>query len=173
MRAALLVCAALVVLDATGCATAAAPVPDTKETRRPRPKRIAQPTPEPDEPHVVEGPDPEPPAEDAPPEGDEPFEEGVASYYADMLSGNKTANGERYRPDKRTCAHRTHAFGTILEVKALSTGRTSTCRVNDRGPFAKARVLDVSKKVAKELGMIGPGILKVRVKQAHASGDPG
>ena len=164
----LIVCALLGTVG-VGCATAPDPLPSKQSQRRPRAKRVIEP---PEPPQLVEGPDPEPP-EAPPPEGDEPFEEGVASFYADMLSGNKTANGERYRPDKRTCAHRSHPFGTILEIKALSSGRTSTCRVNDRGPFAKSRVLDVSKKVARELGMIDAGVLRVRVKQAHSSSDPG
>ena len=163
----LIVCALLGTVG-VGCATAPDPLPSKQSQKRA--KRVIIEEPEP--PQLVEGPDPEPP-EAPPPEGDEPFEEGVASFYADMLSGNKTANGERYRPDKRTCAHRSHPFGTILEVKALSSGRTSTCRVNDRGPFAKSRVLDVSKKVARELGMIDAGVLRVRVKQAHSSSDPG
>lgn len=170
----LLASARVVVVSAlvSGCATAPAPLPAPVTVRQRAARVIAPPAHEP-EPLVVEGPEPEPPAEAPPPEGDEPFEEGMASYYADMLSGNKTASGERYHPDRRTCAHRTQPFGTVLEVTATGSGRTSTCRVNDRGPFAKGRVLDVSKKVARELGMITPGVLRVRMKQAHSSGDPG
>lgn len=168
MRA-LIVCVLLVAVGG-GCATAPEAVPSSTQEPRKRRKKRVKPV---EAPLVVEGPDPEEPAEEAPPEGEEPFEEGMASYYADMLSGNKTANGERYRPDKRTCAHRKHSFGTILEIQVVATGRTSTCRVNDRGPYAKSRVLDVSKKVARELGMLDPGVLRVRVKQSHSSSDPG
>ena len=103
----LIVCALLGTVG-VGCATAPDPLPSKESQRRPRAKRVIE-APEP--PQLVEGPDPQPP-EAPPPEGDEPFEEGMASYYADMLSGNKTANGERYSPDKRTCAHRSHPFGT-------------------------------------------------------------
>src|SRR5688572_5771700 len=75
--------------------------------------------------------------------------EGPASFYADMLAGNKTASGERYSPEARTCAHRKLPFGTKLRITAVGTGKTSSCRVNDRGPFVPGRVLDVSKRVAK------------------------
>lgn len=93
-----------------------------------------------------------------------PIEEGLASYYADSLAGNRTANGERYKPEAETCAHRTHPFGTRLEITAVASGKTARCRVNDRGPFVKGRVVDVSRRLARELGMIGPGILVVRVR---------
>ena len=101
----------------------------------------------------------------------EPAEQGVASYYADSLAGHKTANGERYRPELATCAHRTHRFGTRLVVTAVGSGRTAECRVNDRGPWVKGRVLDVSKSVAKELGMIGPGVLEVRIEAAQGGAE--
>jgi rare lipoprotein A len=98
--------------------------------------------------------------------GESPAEEGLASYYADMLAGNRTASGERYRPADRTCAHRTHAFGTLLVVTAVESGKSATCRVNDRGPFVSGRVVDVSKKLAEELGMLKAGVIKVRVEVA-------
>ena len=97
---------------------------------------------------------------------DGPVEEGLASYYADMLAGHPTASGEKYKPELRTCAHRTQPFGTVLKVTVIKSGRSSTCRVNDRGPNTKKRILDVSKKVARELGMVGPGVLQVRVRAA-------
>jgi rare lipoprotein A len=152
------------------CATAqVAPTP-TAEKRK---KKRAKPKPAPDEPIVVEGPGEEETPDGPPPEGEYPWEEGMASFYADSLAGNKTASGERYRIDRRTCAHRTLPFGTVLEITAPSTGQSTTCRVNDRGPFAKQRVLDVSKKCARELGMVDAGVLRVRFRQAHDSGDPG
>jgi rare lipoprotein A len=157
------------------CATApvSPPVSQPVEKRAPRPKaQKKKPARAPEAPLVVEGPADEEPPDGPPPEGEDTWEEGMASFYADSLAGNRTASGERYRIDRRTCAHRTLPFGTVLEVSA-SNGRTTTCRVNYRGPFAKGRVLDVSKKCAKELGMIAAGVLRVRFKQAHDSGDPG
>jgi rare lipoprotein A len=156
---------------AGACATAQVTPTPVGEKRT---KKKKKPKPAPDEPIVVEGPAEEEPADGPPPEqGDTPWEEGMASFYADMLAGNRTANGERYRIDRRTCAHRTLPFGTILEITAPSTGKSTTCRVNDRGPFAKQRVLDVSKKCARELDMIDAGVLRVKFRQAHDSGDPG
>lgn len=87
----------------------------------------------------------------------------MASYYANRFEGRRTASGERYRRKLATCAHREHPFGTILVVTAVKTGKSTTCRVNDRGPYKKSRVLDVSKSVAKALDMLGPGVLEVRV----------
>ncbi|HEY1100152.1 MAG TPA: septal ring lytic transglycosylase RlpA family protein, partial [Myxococcota bacterium] len=81
--------------------------------------------------------------------------------------------GERYRKKLATCAHRTHPFGTILVVTAVDSGKTATCRVNDRGPWKQTRVLDVSRAVAKTLGMLGPGVLTVRVEvQAAPTSEP-
>jgi rare lipoprotein A len=90
-------------------------------------------------------------------------EEGVASYYARRFEGRRTASGERYRSKLHTCAHREHPFGTILLVTAVETGKQVTCRVNDRGPFKKSRVLDVSGALARQLGMLGPGVITVRL----------
>jgi len=89
--------------------------------------------------------------------------EGVASFYHDSLAGNLTANGERYDPDAATCAHRRLAFGTWLEVTSVSTGASARCRVNDRGPFVAGRILDVSRSVARKLGMLDKGVLRVRI----------
>lgn len=174
-----LIYAALLVLAGISlgaCATtppAASPpvVVEKKKTKRPKAKKPPAVVEEP-APVVVEAPAEEVPPEPPPPESDIPWEEGMASFYADSLAGNRTANGERYRIDRRTCAHRTLPFGTVLEVYAPSTGRSTTCRVNDRGPFAKQRVLDVSKKCARELNMIDAGVLRVKYRQTPGSGDP-
>ena len=92
-------------------------------------------------------------------------EEGIASYYADALHGRTTASGQRYDREKRTCAHRKHAFGTILEVEVVDTGRKVECRVNDRGPFVQGRVIDVSHVMARELDLVERGLAKVRVRK--------
>jgi len=62
-----------------------------------------------------------------------------------------------------TCAHRTLPFGTRLHVRNLENGRTVVVRVNDRGPFVKDRIVDLSRRAARELGMIGPGTARVRI----------
>jgi len=90
--------------------------------------------------------------------------EGVASYYHDVLAGRRTANGELYDPQARTCAHRTLKFGTIVVLEDLDTGRTTRCRINDRGPFVGGRVLDMSKRVARDLGVLERGLARVRIR---------
>ncbi|MDA7946927.1 MAG: septal ring lytic transglycosylase RlpA family protein, partial [Hyphomicrobiaceae bacterium] len=79
---------------------------------------------------------------------------GIASWYQ---MGTKTANGERYNPDGMTAAHRTLPFGTIVEVKNLRNGRTVRLRINDRGPFIRGRIIDVSRGGARVLGLMGSG----------------
>lgn len=81
---------------------------------------------------------------------------GLASWYAE---GKQTANGERFNPDGLTCAHRSLPFGTQLRVSY--NGRSTVCRVNDRGPFIRGRVLDLSRGTARALGMLGAGVVRV------------
>lgn len=92
--------------------------------------------------------------------------EGGASYYHDSLAGRVTANGEKYDPEMKTCAHRSLPFGTVLVVENVASGKKSSCRVNDRGPFVGGRLIDVSKQVAKDLGMISRGVIRVRIRVA-------
>jgi rare lipoprotein A len=101
-------------------------------------------------------PDPGPPAA---------FEEGVASYYGRAHHGRRTASGERFDMLAMTCAHREHAFGTRLRVTDLATGRSVVVRVNDRGPFARGRVVDLSLAAARELGIVERGVARVRVER--------
>ena len=91
-------------------------------------------------------------------------EEGIASYYSRALEGRSTASGEPYRGAAATCAHRTHSFGTRLRVTSLRTGTSVLCRVNDRGPFVKGRIVDLSLHLARELGIVEQGIARVRVE---------
>jgi peptidoglycan lytic transglycosylase len=85
---------------------------------------------------------------------------GLASFYQ---HGSRTANGEKFDPRKLTAAHRTLPFGTRLKVTDLSTGRSVTVRVNDRGPFIPGRIVDVSHSAAESLGMTGRGLAKVKL----------
>lgn len=91
-------------------------------------------------------------------------EVGKASYYADKFKGRRTANGEIFRQWKKTAAHRTLPFGTKVTVKNLSNGRKVKVRINDRGPYVKGRMIDLSKKAAKEIGMIEAGVSDVEIK---------
>lgn len=92
------------------------------------------------------------------------FQTGFATYYADSLSGNKTANGERYDPNEYTAAHRSLPFGTIVEVERKD-GRKVRVRINDRGPFGdKTRVIDLSRRAAEDLGVIKDGVIKVTIR---------
>ncbi len=89
--------------------------------------------------------------------------EGYASYYSGKLHGRKTANGERYDQHSLTAAHRSLPFGTIVVVQNLKNGRSVQLRINDRGPFVRGRIIDISYAAAKKLGMIRDGIVRVRV----------
>lgn len=92
------------------------------------------------------------------------IEAGEASYYADKFQGRKTANGETFRQRKKTAAHRTLPFGTKVIVKNLSNGRTVKVRINDRGPFAKGRIIDLSRKAAKRIHMVDAGVANVEIR---------
>ncbi|MBS1262544.1 MAG: Endolytic peptidoglycan transglycosylase RlpA [Calditrichaeota bacterium] len=83
---------------------------------------------------------------------------GFASYYGEKFAGRKTANGEVFDPEKLTAAHRELPFGTILEVTLVSTGRSIRVRINDRGPYARDRILDLSREAARRIGLIESGV---------------
>lgn len=91
------------------------------------------------------------------------IEEGVSSWYGPNFNGKLTANGEIYDMNGLTAAHRTLPFGTILLVENLDNGKTVQVRINDRGPYAKDRIIDLSKGAAEEIEMIGPGTANVRL----------
>lgn len=91
------------------------------------------------------------------------IERGTASWYGPKFHGRLTANGERYDMDGMTAAHKTLPFGTLLEVRNLDNGRVCRVRVNDRGPFVRGRIVDLSRAAARELGMIGPGTARVEL----------
>ncbi len=91
-------------------------------------------------------------------------EEGIASYYSDQFNGHQTSNGEMYDMYALTAAHPTHPFNTKVKVTNLDNGRTVILRINDRGPFVKDRIIDVSYLAAKQLQMIGSGTAQVRVE---------
>ena len=90
---------------------------------------------------------------------------GIASFYTKSATGAKTANGDRLHHDSLTCAHRSYPFGTRLKVTLLSNPeRSVVVRVNDRGPFVKGRVIDLSWGAARALGILSQGLAKVSVE---------
>lgn len=88
---------------------------------------------------------------------------GKASWYGPGFHGRRTANGERYNQNAMTAAHRNLRFGTRVKVTNLNNGRSVILRINDRGPYVKGRVIDVSAAAARSLGMIKTGVAPVRV----------
>ncbi len=90
---------------------------------------------------------------------------GKASYYAQKFFGQMTASGERLHKDSMTCAHRTYPFGTLLKVYNPANGRSVVVRVTDRGPFVRGRIIDLSWRAAKELGIISQGVAVVTVQK--------
>ena len=89
---------------------------------------------------------------------------GTASYYARKFHGRRTASGERYDMYELTAAHRRLPFGTMVKVTNLSNKRTVIVRINDRGPHAKKRVIDLSFAAAKRIGLVGSGTARVLVE---------
>lgn len=91
------------------------------------------------------------------------LERGKASFYAKSFNGRRTASGERLHPDSLTCAHRSYPFGTKVRVLNPANGRSVVVRVTDRGPFVRGRIIDLSWRAAKELGIIAQGVAMVVV----------
>ena len=99
-------------------------------------------------------------------------ERGMASWYGPGFHGNKTANGERYDMYKLTAAHRTLPLGSVAVVHSLTSGRQTTVRINDRGPFTRGRVLDLSLAGAQALGMVGNGTDQVELRVVDYNSRP-
>ena len=91
------------------------------------------------------------------------IEYGIASWYGPDFHGKLTADGERYNQNALTAAHRTLPFNTYVRVVDLNNGRSVVVRINDRGPYAKGRIIDLSKRAARILHMIGPGTARVKL----------
>lgn len=89
---------------------------------------------------------------------------GVASYYAHKYHGRKTSSGERYNMHALTAAHRTLPFGSTVKVTNLQNDRSVVVRINDRGPFVKGRIIDVSLEAARRLQIVAAGTARVRVE---------
>jgi rare lipoprotein A len=91
-------------------------------------------------------------------------QEGIASYYAEEFHGRKTSNGETFDMNALTAAHQTLPFGTLVRVTNKATGKSVVVRINDRGPFLKDRIIDLSRGAAEKIGMIGPGTAEVHLE---------
>ena len=98
------------------------------------------------------------------PSSDEKANTGTASFYAKKFEGRRTSSGQRYRSSSHTAAHRTYPFGTLLEITNHHNGLKTIVRVNDRGPHAKSRLIDLSYSAAKDLGLISSGTANVTLK---------
>ena len=93
------------------------------------------------------------------------MQKGKATFYSKRATGARTANGERLHHDSLTCAHRTYPFGTLLRVKNPANGKEVVVRVTDRGPFIRGRIIDLSWRAAKELGIIAQGVAMVEIEK--------
>lgn len=98
---------------------------------------------------------------------------GVASWYGDDFHGRPTANGEIFNMREMTAAHTTLPLPSLVEVTNLENGRQAVVRVNDRGPFAKNRIIDLSRAAARRLGFEKQGLAKVRVRYLSPAPLPG
>ena len=88
---------------------------------------------------------------------------GLASWYGEEFDGRKTASGEIYDMHGYTAAHRTLPFGTIVLVRSLDSGREVKVKINDRGPFVKGRIIDLSYAAAVKLSMLDKGVIEVEI----------
>ena len=91
-------------------------------------------------------------------------QQGKASFYARMHHGQRTANGETHDQNAMVAAHRSLAFGTQVRVTNVRNGKQVTVRINDRGPFVRGRIIDLSRAAAERIGMIDQGIARVRIE---------
>ncbi len=90
--------------------------------------------------------------------------DGMASYYGNEFAGSRTANGERFDPGALTAAHRTLAFHSKVVVTNLTNGKEVIVRINDRGPWGRGRVIDISYAAAKQIGMHRSGTARVKLE---------
>jgi rare lipoprotein A (peptidoglycan hydrolase) len=92
---------------------------------------------------------------------------GKASYYASCFSGRRTASGETCNINNYTAAHRTLPFGTMIRVTMLSNGKSVIVKVNDRGPYSRGRIVDLSQAAAKMIGLVRAGVARVKIERVH------
>ncbi len=90
-------------------------------------------------------------------------QQGEASFYANVLHGNRTADGSRYHRDSLTAAHPSLPLGTVVSVRNLENDSLVEVQINDRGPYAGRRILDLSRAAARQLGFISDGVTQVEI----------
>jgi rare lipoprotein A len=114
---------------------------------------------------------PTPPLPTAPTGDEQPgfTQVGLASWYGPHFHGKRTANGERFDMNGFTAAHRTLPLNSYVRVVNLATGHSVVVRINDRGPYAPRRIIDLSAKAARDLGMTEDGVARVRIDLLNAS----
>ncbi len=89
---------------------------------------------------------------------------GMASWYGPTFHGRRAADGSRFNTDEYTAAHKTYPFGTLVKVTNLRTNKSCVVKITDRGPYAHGRIIDLSKKAAEDIGMLGSGVAKVKLE---------
>jgi rare lipoprotein A len=94
----------------------------------------------------------------------EPHQTGLASWYGPAHNGQKAASGETFDPRQLTAAHRDLPFGAVVRVTDLGSGKSVVVRINDRGPFVRGRVIDLSEEAARRLGMLDRGVTSVTIE---------
>ena len=99
------------------------------------------------------------------------FQQGKASYYGKAHHGKKTASGKRFNMHAMTAAHRSLPFGTQLKVTSKDTGKSVIVTINDRGPYAGGRILDLSQEAARQLGVIKQGVSVVTLEKINVKQD--
>lgn len=92
------------------------------------------------------------------------YQRGEAAYYAARFDGRPTASGERFDSDRLTAAHRALAFGTRVRVTNRNNGRSVVVRINDRGPYTRGRIIDLSRRAAERIGMVRSGVAPVTLQ---------
>ncbi len=97
--------------------------------------------------------------------------EGIASWYGEDFNGRLTANGEVYDMYKFTAAHKTLPLGTVVKVHNLENGSSVEVRINDRGPYVKGRIIDLSRTAGRAIGMRETGTAQVKLEVVHWPGD--
>lgn len=110
------------------------------------------------------------PSDSGTPSFGRPLQSGFASWYGPGFHGRRTANGEKYNMYDMTAAHPRLPFGTRLAVRNVKTGQSVIVRVNDRGPFKKSRILDLSYAAARQVGVFAPGVAYVEIYPAGPAG---
>ena len=96
-------------------------------------------------------------------------QQGVAAWYGDKFHGRKTSSGERFDMHKLTASHRTLPFNTLVRVTNLKNRASVVVRINDRGPYAKNRIIDLSRAAARAIGLDRSGTARVRIELAKES----